>query len=55
VTLFGLVSLEKQELKKICEEKLAEYLQPVDFAFKDKLPVTAIGKIDFMKLKNEEN
>lgn len=43
----------KNELKKICEEKLAEYLQPVDFSFKDKLPVTAIGKIDFMKLKNE--
>jgi len=45
----------KSELRKICEEKLAEYLQPTDFAFIDKLPVTAIGKIDFMKLKNEND
>lgn len=43
----------KSELKNICNERLAEYLQPVDFIIKDKLPVTAIGKIDFMKLKEE--
>lgn len=43
----------KSELKSICNERLAEYLQPVDFVIKDKLPVTAIGKIDFMKLKEE--
>jgi len=43
----------KIELKKLCQEKLAEYLQPVDFVIKDKLPVTAIGKVDFMKLKSE--
>lgn len=41
------------ELKEICNERLAEYLQPVDFVIKDKLPVTAIGKIDFMKLKED--
>ena len=43
----------KKELKKICEEKLAEYLQPVDFVIKNELPKTAVGKIDFMKLKSE--
>lgn len=44
----------KKELKDICEEKLAEYLQPVDFVIKDKLPLTSIGKIDFMQLKKED-
>lgn len=43
----------KEDLKKICQEKLAEYLQPTDFVIKEKLPVTAIGKIDFMKLKED--
>ena len=44
----------KEELKLLCEDKLAEYLQPIDFVIKEKLPVTAIGKIDFMKLKNDK-
>ncbi len=43
----------KKELKKECEEKLAEYMQPIDIVFLDKLPLTKIGKIDFMKLKEE--
>ncbi len=43
----------KKQLKKLCEEKLAEYLQPVDFIFKDSLPLTKIGKINFVKLKEE--
>lgn len=43
----------KDDLKKICKERLAEYLQPIDFVIKEKLPVTAIGKIDFMKLKED--
>ncbi|MBE6148690.1 MAG: acyl--CoA ligase [Firmicutes bacterium] len=43
----------KSELKKICEERLAEYLQPIDFVIKSELPKTSIGKIDFMKLKAE--
>lgn len=42
-----------EELKELCHEKLAEYLQPVGFVIKDKLPLTPIGKIDFMKLKEE--
>ena len=43
----------KKELKNICEERLAEYLQPIDFVIKEKLPLTPVGKIDFMKLKEE--
>lgn len=42
-----------EELKELCHEKLAEYLQPVGIVIKDKLPLTPIGKIDFMKLKEE--
>lgn len=44
----------KKELKVICENSLAEYLQPIDFVIKEELPLTPIGKIDFMKLKEED-
>lgn len=43
----------REELKNICKERLAEYLQPTDFIIKESLPLTPIGKIDFMKLKEE--
>lgn len=43
----------KEELKELCEERLAEYLQPCDFEFKEELPLTLIGKVDFVKLKKE--
>ena len=41
----------KDEIKEICSKNLAEYQQPVDYIILDKLPLTPIGKIDFMKLK----
>ena len=41
------------EIKALCNKYLAEYLIPVEFEFKDSLPKTSIGKIDFLALKKE--
>lgn len=41
----------KAELKKLCEKKLPEYAQPIDFIFIDKLPLTPIGKVDYRTLE----
>ena len=42
------------EIKVLCNEMLADYLIPCDIEVINELPKTAIGKIDFMKLKKEE-
>lgn len=42
-----------QEIKKLCSSKLAEYSMPFDYEIREKLPVTPIGKIDTIALKNE--
>ena len=41
-------------IKEICAEKLAEYVQPVDYQFRDELPLTPIGKIDYRQLEEED-
>ena len=43
-----------QELKDLFKDMLAEYLIPVEIVTIKELPKTSIGKIDFMKLKEEE-
>lgn len=43
------------ELTKICRRELPEYAQPIVFHFKDVLPLTSIGKIDYKALEMEEN
>lgn len=45
----------KNELMELCLAKLPKYSQPVDYAIKDKLPLTKIDKIDYRKLQEEEN
>lgn len=43
------------ELKKLCSEQLPEYVQPVDYKFRDKLPLTPVGKIDYLALESEDS
>lgn len=45
----------KKELIQMCENELPEYSQPVDFFFKEKLPLTPVGKVDVIKLEEELN
>ncbi|MBQ3022729.1 MAG: hypothetical protein IJD91_05365 [Clostridia bacterium] len=42
----------KAELIELCEKELPEYVQPVDFVFIDKMPLTPIGKVDYRSLEN---
>jgi len=43
----------RSELNDICSKELPEYAQPCDFIFRDSLPLTPIGKIDYISLEKE--
>lgn len=43
----------EQELKNLCGKELAEYALPAAYAFRNSLPLTPIGKVDFVALQNE--
>lgn len=43
----------KRELFDLCQKELPEYVQPVDFVFIDKMPLTPIGKVDYRALEKE--
>lgn len=43
----------KKELCELCKKELPEYVQPVDFIFIDKMPLTPIGKVDYRALEKE--
>ena len=45
----------KEELINDCQKYLPEYSQPCDFIAKDHLPLTSIGKVDFIALEEEYN
>ena len=42
-------------MQLLCAEKLPEYVQPVDYKFRDELPLTPIGKIDYLALESEDS
>ena len=41
----------KQELLSLCQKGLPEYAQPVEYRFRDALPLTAVGKVDYRTLE----
>ena len=41
----------KKELIKLCEKELPEYAQPQDICFIDQLPLTPIGKVNYLALE----
>lgn len=51
-------SEDKQSVKtkiiELCKNNLAEYSQPHEIKFYERLPLTNLGKVDFKKLENEE-
>lgn len=44
-----------EELKNLCLKELPEYTQPVDYQIEKELPLTAIGKVDYVKLEELDN
>lgn len=45
----------ESQLRKLCATNLPEYVQPVDYKFRDVLPLTPIGKIDYRALEREDS
>ena len=41
-------------IKQYCEKNLAKYMLPKDYVFRESLPKTMIGKVDYRKLEEEE-
>ena len=44
----------KKEIKEYCEKKLAFYMIPKEFVFRESLPKTMIGKVNYRELEAEE-
>lgn len=42
----------EKELRRMCQEELPEYAQPVGYMFIDALPLTPIGKVDYRTLED---
>jgi len=45
----------KKSIKEHCEKHLAKYSIPYEYEFRESLPKTLIGKVDFKKLQEEAN
>lgn len=45
----------QMEIELLCSEQLPEYCQPVEYKFRDELPLTSIGKIDYLSLEAEDS
>ena len=41
----------RQQLAVLCRKELPEYVQPVEYVFRDSLPLTPIGKVDYRALE----
>lgn len=41
------------QIIKLCKENLPDYSIPFSFCFRDELPLTAVGKVDWRKLEEE--
>ena len=44
----------RSEIKEHCAKNLAKYMIPKDFVFRESLPKTMIGKVDYKKLEEEK-
>ncbi len=45
----------ENELKELCKKNLSSYAIPKEFEFRNSLPKTIVGKVDFKKLQKENN
>ena len=41
----------EQELRALCDAELPEYSRPNRYTFRDVMPLTAAGKVDFRSLE----
>ena len=50
----GKEEMIKEQIKLLCAEELPEYVQPFDYKFRESLPLTSVGKIDYISLEKED-
>ena len=43
----------KKEIKELCEQNLAKYSWPKEYEFRESLPKTLLGKVNYRELENE--
>ena len=43
----------RSEIREYCEKNLAKYMIPKDFVYREALPKTMVGKVDYKKLEEE--
>ena len=44
----------RSEIKEYCEKNLSKYMIPKEFVYRESLPKTMVGKVDYKKLEDEE-
>ena len=44
----------RSEIKEYCEKNLSKYMIPKDFVYRESLPKTMVGKVDYHKLEQEQ-
>ena len=49
----GMEETVKQNLDILIQEQLPDYMYPADIVFRDSMPLTSVGKIDYMTLQKE--
>lgn len=50
----GKEEMIEEQIKLLCAQQLPEYVQPVDYKFRESLPLTSVGKIDYISLEKED-
>lgn len=43
----------EREIKEYCKNNIAKYAVPYEYEFRESLPITKVGKIDYKKLENK--
>ena len=43
----------KKEIKELCEKNLSKFSLPADYEYRESLPKTLIGKVDYKQLERE--
>lgn len=52
---YELNSIEiEEDIKRLCLEQLPEYCQPKEYKIRESLPITSVGKIDYLALEAED-
>ena len=46
---------EKAKIKEYCEKNMAKYMIPKEFIYRESLPKTLVGKVDYKVLENEKS